>query len=143
MTHETGRGRLRGQQLQRVPAFPQIFIPILHKACIFPVYEALGCWVKFRKKEECPFSFVSPAGVQLSPGREAARDSAYEPGEVAARRAPDDVLTGASCEAQRHLHHHSLTFAEVDKWVFNQFSELVCLEQWNSMWFHGGTGRGQ
>ena len=76
----------------------------------------------------------------------AARDFALRfAGEVAAPWVPADVLTAAlRPRATSHSynppppHHLSLAFLKVEKLVFNQFSEFICLDQCNSVWFHGG-----
>lgn len=61
---------------------------------------------------------------------------------MAAPWAPADVLTGTALSPALLLsnHHHSLTFSKMEKLVFSQFSELICLDQWHSMWFDGGGG---
>lgn len=96
------------------------------------------------------------AGIQFSRGRGGGEGGEPEtppgePGEMAAPGAPADVGTGVRQSALRPSatasiteppHHHSLTFSKVEKWVFDQFSELLCLDQWSSMRFPWRRGEG-
>lgn len=92
----------------------------------FPYVWSQGCWVKIRRKEGRPFLLWLQLKSSFCQDGRRPWAPLCEPGEMAAHQAPAEGLTGSGREAQRyfcltmnHLHHRSLAFSNMEKWIFN------------------------